>query len=239
MIESSSTMDRPVVSRRFSRKTVVMGGLALLPLIGGALLLPSLVQWMGSERSFDLNRLRLAVVQRGDLERDLSVQGRVVAAFHPTTFSPATGTVTLHVRAGEVVEQGQPLASVDGPELRSRLEQERSSLQSLLSDLERQRIGARQTALADQQRIDLAEVELEAARRGMQRAERSRAELIINDVEYEGAQDAVRRAELELRHARQDGALRGETLEFETRNSERQVERQQLVVAELARKVEE
>jgi HlyD family secretion protein len=238
VIENSTAMDRPVDSRKtHSRRALLVGGLILVPVVAVILTLPTLTRWLKTERSVQLSRVRVAAVQRGDLERDLSVQGRVVAAHHPTTFSPASGLVSLKVRAGEVVEEGQVLAEVEDPELRNRLEQERSTLLSLESELDRQQIRARQAILADQQRIDLAAVELEAAERAMRRAERSREEQILNDVEFEEAQDNLKRSGLELQHARQDAELKRDTLEFETRDQELRVDRQRLVVSELERQV--
>ena len=112
-----------------------------------------------------------------------------MAAFHPTTSSPATGIVALKVRAGDVVERSEVLAVVASPELESRLQQERSSLLSLESDLGRQKIQARQKVLADRQAVDLAGVEVEAAKRAMRRAEEIRSAGLLNAVEYEQAQD--------------------------------------------------
>jgi HlyD family secretion protein len=221
------------------RRLVWIGAPVIVVAIAASVLVGPVSRWLAAERSIDVSRVRIAEVVRGDLERDLSVQGRIVAAFHPTTFSPAAGIVRLQVRAGEVVDEGRVLAVVDSPELESRLRQESSTLESLDSDLDRQKILARQEQLADQQKIDLASVELEAARRAMHRAERSRQEGILNDVEYEKAEDDLRRSELALDHARQDSLLAAETLEFEIRNGELQVERQREVVADLRRRVEE
>mgnify|MGYP001606559818 CR=1 FL=1 len=114
MIQGTDAMDRPVAGKgRFSRPIIVGAALALLAVVGAVVLYPSISRWMGTERSVELSRLRLGTVERGDLERDLSVQGRIVAAYHPTTFSPVNGIVKLSVRAGDVVEKGQVLA--DGP----------------------------------------------------------------------------------------------------------------------------
>ncbi len=238
MIQSTSAMDRPVERRGATSTRLVVGGLALAVLAVVAIFaLPRVSSWWSAERSIDISRLRTAAVTRGDLQRDLSVQGRIIAAFHPTTSSSSSGIVSLRVRAGDVVEKGQVLAVVDSPELRSRLEQEQSTLLSLGSDLDRQRIAARQTVLADKQAVDLAAVGLEAARRAMSRAERSRAEGILNDVELERAQDDLARARLSLDHARQSAQLQEETLEFEVRNRELLIERHRLVVQELRRQV--
>jgi HlyD family secretion protein len=240
MIEGTSAMDRPLASKRLSpRRLALLAALVLLPLTVGAFFYPSFSRWMRAERSVQISRLRIGEVVRGNLERDLSVQGRIVAAFHPTVFSPTSGIVSLQVRAGEVVTEGQGLAQIESPELRNRLEQERSRLLSLETELERQQILVKQTLLANQQGIDLASVRLEAAERAMLRAQRSRDEGILNDVEYEKAQDDLRMAELELEHARQDAALERETLEFELRSRELEADQQRLVVAEMQRQVDE
>lgn len=233
-------MDRPVERKGLlSKRTLIAGAIAIVLLIVAATFYPTLRRWWAAERSYDYARLRIGTVVRGDLERDLSVQGRTVAAFHPTTFSPVSGIVSLRVAAGDAVERGQVLAAVESPELNSRLEQERSTLLSIESDLERQKILAKQRILSDRQAVDLAAVELEAAERAMDRAERTRSEGILNDVEYEKAQDDLRRTRLTLEHARENAALQRETLDFETRNRELQVERQRLLVTELRRQVDE
>lgn len=233
-------MDRPVEKRRLLSGGRIALGVAIAALVAAAAFtLPTIERWWSAERSFDYARLRVGTVTRGTLERDLSVQGKVVAAFHPTTFSPSTGIVSLKVRAGDVVEKGQVLAVVDSPELGSRLEQERSTLESMRSDLERQKIQAKEAVLADRQAADLAEVGMEAAQRAMRRAERSRAEGILDDVEYEKAQDDLAKARLDLNHAKESADLRKESLEFERRNRELQVRRQELVVDEVRRQVDE
>jgi HlyD family secretion protein len=163
----------------------------------------------------------------------------VVAAFRPTLTSPVRGVVRVEVQPGQAVTRGQLLVRVESPEVASRLLQERSALLSAQADLERQRILARQAALRRKQEVGLAEVQLEAARRAMDRAQRTRDEGLLNAVEYEAAQDAVKVAELRLDAARQEAALEAETLEFETRNRASQVERQRLVAEELQRQVDE
>jgi HlyD family secretion protein len=238
MIQDTSAMDQPVRSSGLRGRRWLFPGAAI-----GALLLivgfaaPSVSRWLRSERSIDMSKVRVATVVRGDLERDVSVQGRIVAAFHPTTSSPAAGIVALKVRAGDVVEKDQVLAVVSSPELESRLQQERSSLLALQSALGRQRIQTRQKILSDRQAIDLAGVELEAARRAMSRAEEIRAAGLLNAVEYEKAQDDLARTELALIHARESANLERESLDLEVRNRELEVQRHRLLVADLERQV--
>jgi HlyD family secretion protein len=239
MIEDTSTMDRPVARRATLRRTLpwaVPTALALALVVPAA---PLVKRWLAAERSVPLSRLRIATVVRGDLERDVAVQGRVVAAFHPTSFSPAAGIVALAVRPGEAVDRGQVMARIDSPQLASRLEQERATLASLETALGRERIRVKQAELTRRQEVDLATVALEAAERAMARAQRSREEGILDAVGFERAQDDLRRAELELAHATENAGLDGETLEFELRNREHELERQRLVVADVRRQLDE
>jgi HlyD family secretion protein len=237
VIQGTSAVDRPVSRKRSVPRRLVLALGLLAPVVLVPLLWPPVSRWFSAERTIDAARLRIAEVVRGDLERDVSVQGQVVAAFHPTVSSPARGIVRLQVRAGDVVERGAVLALVESPELESRVQQERSGLQSLESGQERARVEARQAALADRHQVDLATVSLEAAQRARSRAERSRQEGILNQVDYETAQDALSRATIELAHARERADLARDTREFEARSAQLAIERQRLVVHELERQV--
>jgi HlyD family secretion protein len=177
-------------------------------------------------------------VTRGDLVRDVSVQGRVVAAVSPTLYAPAAGSITLEVDAGAAVEQGQILAVIDSPELDNELEQAYSSLQQQTVELERQRIESRQLALEKRKAADLAEVALVAAEREKRRADQANRVKVISVIDYEKAQDDLRNAELAHEHARADADLFDERLEFELRASQLAVQRQQLLVDELRRQVD-
>ncbi len=130
MIQDTSAMDQPIGSSRpLARRLLVPGILVGALLLAVVFVAPSLSRWLRAERSIDLSKIRVATVVRGDLERDVSVQGRIVAAFHPTTSSPADrhrGPEGARRRRGR--ERSQVLAVVSSPELESRLQQERSSL---------------------------------------------------------------------------------------------------------------
>lgn len=174
MIENDSTMDHPVVrARGLSLRTILLlaGGGALL--LGTVLVIPTVRRWSRAELVVDGSRIRTGVVVRGDLERDVSAQGRIVAALHPTLFAAAQGIVTLAVKSGAQARKGQTLARIDSPELRSRLAPERATLLSLEADLGRQEIGARQAGLRSRQNIEVLGVRSAAAGRAMERAQRS------------------------------------------------------------------
>jgi HlyD family secretion protein len=129
--------------------------------------------------------------------------------------------------------------TVDSPEVRSLVEQERSTLFSLESEYERQRIVAKQAEIQAKQDIGLLEVELDAAERAMSRAERTRSEGILNAVEYEKAQDELEVAKLKLNLAREKAEFQRETNEFEIKERQSMVDRQRLVVAEVERQADE
>ena len=240
MIQQSDSMDvildKPPGPARWVKILVGVVVVLLLSLIP---LGPSLLRWTRAEQSVDLARLRTATVTRGDLERDVAAEGRIVAANHPRLYSPAEGTVSLKVRAGQTVTRGQALARIESPELESQLAQERSRLQSLESELGRARISARQQNAGNEQTAELRRVRLEAARRELQRAEKLRAEGLLNEVEHERTRDAVRLAEVELDQSREGSVLQREALDFEVTDRARQVEGQRLAVAELERRVRE
>lgn len=235
MIRDTSGTDRPVGRTGTPRRVWVLTGLSLLLLGGGAVLYPSASRWVRAERSVDRSRVRTAVVTRGTLERDLSVQGQIVAAFHPTLYSPEQGLVFVLVKPGETIRKGQELARVQSPELSSRLARERSTLLAAEADLERRKITAQQAGLESRQAIDLLEVQTTAAERAKKRAEDSREAGILNLVELERAQDDYRVRVLELAHAKETARLQIHTLEFEAKNQELLVENQRLAVRELER----
>ena len=211
-----------------------VAGLVLVFVLGS-----TLSTWMSAEASVSADRIRTAVVNRGDLVRDLNVQGRVVAAVSPTLYSPATGTVTLEVLPGDTVTIGQVLATIDSPEVRSEFLQEQSTLDSLSAELEREKIQARKAQVSSQQTIDLARVKLTAAEREMRRADKSIETNAISEIDYERARDELARAKVEYNHAVQDSQLESESLEFETETRHLAVGRQELVVGELQRRVDE
>jgi HlyD family secretion protein len=240
MIQETDSMDQivtkgPGLSRR-TRLLLAGAGVLVITLV---LIWPAVQRWARAEQSVDFSRLQIATVTRGDLERDVSAQGRIVAANHPKLYSPSQGIVTLAVNPGESVRAGQVLATIASPDLESQLAQERSRLQSLESELARTSLSTRQQNQEDQQTAKLRRVRLEAARRDLERAEKLHTEGLLNVVEYERAKDAVRVAEVELEQSQDGGSLAREARDFEVRDRQRQIDRQRLVVADLERRVGE
>jgi HlyD family secretion protein len=240
MIQGTHAMDKPVEQPKgLSRPQLILiaaGGVILLAV---AFSIPAILRWSRADLAVDATRLNFGVVKRGDLDRDVSGQGRVVAALHPTLFTPVAGIVTLGVKAGTEVKKGQLLARVESPELMSRRVQERSTLAALQSDLGRQEIAARQAAQRAKQTADVLGMRLAAAERAMTRAEELSQQGLINRVDFERAKDELELARLEAASATQTAQFERESLTFEVQNRRLQVARQESVVLETERQVKQ
>lgn len=240
MIRDTSSQDEIIERRPAWRQKKIVAAIGIASLIGmSAVAWPAFERWSSAEQTLSRERLRIATVRVGDLTRDISTQGKVVAAIKPTLFSPADGVVTLSVQAGDRVSEGQSIARIESPEVRSLLEQENSALTSARTTYKRREIEARKAALENQQRVDLMEVELIAARRELRRAEAAREKDAISEFDYDKAQDDLATAELRFRHASEDARLQEESLAFELETARLDIDRQQLKVTELERQVAE
>jgi HlyD family secretion protein len=227
----------PAPQRQRRLRIAVAAGAALLLLV--ALAVPALVRWMNAEINVPRERVRLATVTRGLFVRDTSAQGVVVAAVSPTLFSPAAGTVTFQVQAGDSVKQGQVLGTVESPQLRNELAREQATAESLEVAVARQSIETRRRLLTNQQTSDTAEVSIRAAERELKRAEEAWSTRAISQRDYEKARDDLTTARLEHEHAIENALLEKESLEFELKTRRLERDRQRLLVQELKRRADE
>ena len=194
--------------------------------------------WLAGASSYDAARLRIATVTRGDLVRDLSAEGKVIAANSPTLYAIAAGTVHLSIVAGDKVKQGQPLASIDSPELRSKLVQEESTLASFEAAASRAQLDA-QIARANAQRaLDQATVDRTAASRDLERYQRAFDGGAVPKNDLNRAQDMLKKAEIGLVAAQRDFQLQSAGAGLDARNKQLQAQRQRAVVEEARRQVE-
>ena len=229
-------LNTPGLARKQNRKHWIFGGLAAAMVIAlGAWVV---MGWLGGGRSYDSSRVRVAEVKRGDLVRDLSADGRVIAANSPTLYAVAGGTVTLQVVAGDVVKKGQPLAQIDSPELRSKLAQEGSTLASIEAEANRAELDARISRSTAQKALDQAGVDRTAAQRDLERYEKAYAGGAVSQNDLARAQDGLKKADIGLAAARQDYGLQGQGAGLDTRNKRLLADRQRAVVVELQRQVD-
>ena len=93
MLHDTDSMDQILEKPSgLARRYKILIGVAALLLLSLIPLWPALRRWSSADQAVDLARLRTATVTRGDLERDVAAEGRIVAANHPRLYSPADGT---------------------------------------------------------------------------------------------------------------------------------------------------
>ncbi|KRA75798.1 ABC transporter permease [Lysobacter sp. Root667] len=240
-IRDTAAQDRPVAVSSNSaagkrRRPWLLAGAAGVGTI--ALAAWMLSGWSAGGRSFDASRVRISEVKRGDLVRDISADGRVIAANSPTLYAIAAGTVTLKVVAGDVVKQGQALAEIDSPELRSKLAQEQATLAGLEAEAGRSELDAQLARSNARKALDQAEIERTAAIRDLERQQRGFDGGAVAQVDVARAQDELKKADIGLAHARQDAGLQGQGAGLDTRNKRLLADRQRSIVVEVQRQVD-
>lgn len=236
-IRDTAGQDQVVATRSTSnRRNLVLGagaGIALLALVAWVA-----SGWLGGGRSYDAARLRIAEVKRGDLVRDLSAEGRVIAANSPTLYAIAAGVVELKIVAGDKVAKGQDLAVIDSPELRSKLAQEESTLAGMQAEASRAVLDAQIMRANARKALDQASVDRTAAMRDLERYQRAYEGGAVPQNDLARAQDEMKKAEIGLAAAQKDFQLQSAGAGLDARNKQLLAERQRAVVAEAQRQVD-
>ena len=238
-IADTSAQDEVLASPKSTKKKLYAGvGAALVLALTVWQIAPALSSWSQSEISVPLARVRVDTVQKAAFVRDISAQGQVVAAVSPKLYAPAEGTVTLLLDAGTEVKKGQVLATLDSPELTSRLQQEQATFYSLQTSFDRAKILAKKQQLTDQKAVDIAQMTLTTADREKRRAEQGYDLKAISQIDFEKARDDLDTAKVQHKHAVDDAKLNKENLDFEVQSLAQQMERQRLLVDDLQRQVD-
>jgi HlyD family secretion protein len=237
MIRDTSAQDRPLTKPAVARpwRRWVSGaaiGLALLAGIGYVVR-----GWLGAERAVDRARIRIAQVERGKLVRDIVADGRVVAANSPTLYAIAAGSVDFHVRAGDKVARGQALATVASPELQSRLTQEQATLAGLEAGVGRGQLDVEHGRANAQRLVAQAEIDRQGAAREVEINKQMFAKGVIPELELRRSEDALKKTEIAVGHARVEAGLQGKELAFDLGTRKQSLDRQRAVVTELERQV--
>jgi HlyD family secretion protein len=237
MIRDTSAQDRPLTKQttgRPWRRWLSAAVVALAVLAGLGYVLRG---WLQANRSVDRGRIRIAKVERGTLVRDVVADGRVVAANSPTLYAIAAGTVDFHVRAGDKVTHGQKLATVASPELQSKLTQEQATLAGLEAGVGRAGLDVEHGRANGQKLIAQAEIDRQAAAREVEINKQMFERGVIPELELRKSEDALKKAEVSLAHARTEAALQGKELGFDLGTRKQTLDRQREVVRDLERQV--
>jgi HlyD family secretion protein len=238
-IRDTSAQDRPVapaVPQDKRRRHWLVGGAGVAALVVAIGWLVS--GWASGARSVDAQRLRISTVTRGDLVRDISAEGRVIAGNSPTLYAIAGGTVTLNVVSGDKVKKDQALAVIDSPELRSRLAQEQATLAGVEAEASRAELDAQMTRSNARKLLDQAEIDRQAAQRDLERNQRAFDGGAVAQIDVARSQDALKKSDLGLVHARNEYSLQGRGAGLDLRNKRLLADRQRAVVNELQRQVD-
>lgn len=241
MIRDTSATDRPLstTTARRTRRWMALGavGVGAAAVVAAGLLAAR--GWLAGERSVDADRIRIAEVRHGDLVRDITADGRVTAANSPMLYAVAAGTIALDVVAGDEVKKGQALATVSSPELKSQLAQETVTLSGLEAEVGRASLDIDQARAAAKKQVDQAEIDRQTADREVQRNREAYEAGALPELDLLRSQDALKKADIALGHARKDSSLQGKGLGFDLKTKRLALERQREVVRELTRQVDE
>ncbi len=238
MIRDTSAQDRSIRIEPSRRRWVVIGGAAAAVIVALIWVVPTVARLVSAGSSVSAASVRIASVKRGTLVRDVSTQGKVVAAVSPTLYTNAAGTVTFAVHAGDKVAKDQVLAEVDSPELKNKLEQEQATFDSAQIDVERADIDHRQKMLVAKKTFDQATIDRQTAARELERNTRGNQLGAIPEINVLRAKDALAKSEIDVAHAQEDMKLLGETLAFELKTKRLTLDRQKYLVADLQRQVD-
>jgi HlyD family secretion protein len=238
-MRGTQTQDRVVAApdnrRLLIKRYAPIAGAALVLLALGAW---SIGAWLSSEKVIPADRMRSAAVERGPFVRDVAATGLVGAAVSPTLFAEAPGTVIYKVRAGDVVNAGDVLGTVESASLTNEYDRERASLASVEATLNRQTIEVRRQILKSGQDSDLAKVQITAAEREFKRAEEAWGIHVIPERDFLRARDDLETAKLNYAHAVETAGLEKDSLELELRSQRSQRDSQALLVTRLRERVE-
>ncbi|GAB3031361.1 MULTISPECIES: HlyD family efflux transporter periplasmic adaptor subunit [Oleiagrimonas] len=238
MIRDTSAQDQLIEVHPKRRRLVLIGiGVAVIVVIG--LLVPSLKHMLSASSSVSASRLSFATVQRGAFVNDIAADGRVVAAVRPTLYANSPGMVALKVHAGDTVKRGQVLATIDSPELKNKLAQEKSNLDAMEVDYERAKIDARKQRGQLEQNVETARIDVQSADRDFKRYQEAFKNGAFTRSDVDHAKDSLEKAQIKLKHAQSDLSLNRDSLGFDVKAKKLAHDRQALLVQDLERRVGE
>jgi HlyD family secretion protein len=238
MIRDTSAQDHALPPKPMRGRLFI--GIAIVAFFSlAAFALPTLRQTFSANASVSESRLSTAVVERGPFVRDISAEGKVVAAVSPTLYAPNAGAVTLQVHAGDTVKKGQVLALIESPDLQARLAQERSNADAMQADVLRAQVDARQQRAALQREWDNARIDQTTAENDLSRQQRAFDAGAVAGMQVDHAKDTLEKARIALSHAQSGLGLKEDSLKFDVQAKQLAHERQLLLVKDLQRQLTE
>ena len=239
MIRDTSAQDRLVEVKPSRKRKLIFIGAGVAAVAVLALVLPQASRLFSADASVSGSRLAFGTVERGLFVRDIAAEGKVVAAVSPTLYATYGGAVTLKVHAGDVVKQGQVLATIVSPELTNKLAQEQSAADAMEVDFLRSQIDAKKKRGELQKAFDNAQIDQTSAQRDLQRYQKAFAQGAVPSMNVDKAKDDVEKARITVEHAKADLSNDGASLDFDIKSKKLAHDRQVLLVKDLQRQVDE
>jgi len=239
MISDTSSTDIARPPQRFSIRMRVLVIAGVIVLAGCALAYPRYRDWSDTERSYPVDRIRIAEVQRGAFEQSVAADGKIVAQIKPTLFTPTEGAITLQVKAGDIVNKGSVLATIVNSDLVTELKQAETALVRAQIEQARQELDSRQAVVENEEAREVSQVKLITARRNVARYERAQRGGAVSLYDFEIAQDELAIFERTDRSLASTSKLLGERLQFEVRSRELEIKQQRVLTEDFQRQVEE
>lgn len=151
MIKDTSGQDEVLQTSKSKKKLgLVIAGVVIIAALSAQVVFGG----PNASSSVAKDRVQIAAVTFGEFTRDIAATGFVVAANAPQIYSPEQGYVSLQVKAGDSVTQGEVLATVKSPTLTNQLQQEEAELQRLSGELEGKKLDVRRQNLALNRSLD-------------------------------------------------------------------------------------
>lgn len=235
MITGTQGQDQQIVPKK-KRLSATWIAVVALALVASYFVAPVLATWSAAIPYVDKEELIIAPVIRGDLVRDVAVNGKVVAANAPQLYSTEEGQITLMALPGEAVKKHQVVAQVSSPELEALIKQQRSALEQLVIDGQRGDLADKEAQLDLESKRNGALSLLNVAKREKERAEISYKKQIVSEVDWLKSLDRLEDATRQFNHIEKRMKLAKERFIFESQNRQLATQRQQLVLDELVRR---
>ena len=238
-MRDTSGQDIALEPKNVKRKWLIISCAVAATLVVTSLGFSKVNHLLSADQAIPASDLRTATVVRGDLIQDINTQGQVVSAKSPTLYAPNEGVAELLVNAGDTVTEGQLLVKIDSPELTNQLAQETARLEELKLEVERQHIENSARLLDAKQAIELSEVNLNLQKKNMNRAKLSMSQDLISIQNFEVTETELQKEELAFKHTQQAYKLLEDSLAFELKTKRHQLDRQQFVVNDLHRQIDQ
>jgi len=223
-------MDQTQPKRRWPKRLA-----AALFLATAAALVLRYISHVTTASPIDGHHLTLATAFRGTFERDVTGDSIVGARLNQTLTAAWNGTISFRVRAGDAIEAGELLATIESPDLDSKLLQERTQLEALMTDTKRAEVEEHKQRELNRDNYRLALVSKEEASRNLARQRRAYEMGAYAEIDVLKGEDTLRRAEIEVERAQSLLRLDSTRLQLEERSRALARERQALLVADLER----